>query len=82
MPRFEIVVNGVSVTAKNIHSGAVKEFTIRSTDDEISGYREYLVDNKEHLRVRLFDSTEDGLQDAVDRYAEGYLQQKLYRHPA
>lgn len=81
MSVFEIVVSGNNVTAKNIHSNLEKEFTIRHSDDEVNGFREYLVDNKEYLRVRLFDRTDEGVQDAVNRYAEGYLDNRLYRHP-
>ncbi len=81
MSYYDITVVGDNVTAKNINSGAVKNFTIRHSEDEINGYREYLVDNTEHLRVRLFNRSEPGLQDAVVRYAEGYLDNCLYRHP-
>lgn len=79
--QYNIVRNGKTVTATNKESGAVKNFTVESTDCEISGYREYLVDVKERYRVRLNENSEDGLQKAVYEYAERYLKMTLYKHP-
>lgn len=80
MTNFEIVKNNSSVIAKNKHSGETKVFTVKNTDCEINGQRQYLVEDNSGLRVRLFDSSIKGIEDACFRFNEGVLQNKLYKH--
>lgn len=67
---------------KKIHFLLVKEpetFDIATTECEFNGSREYLWDRDSNYRVRLFDRTAEGIQDALTRFREGMQTGKLYR---
>ena len=77
---FDIKMENEMVTARNLYSGATKQFEIKTVNCE-NGKRDYLVEVKERYRVRLRSRTGEGLRKAVKQYAEGYLDMVLSKHP-
>ena len=82
MSRFDIkFTSNNNLVAKNVNSGTERKFTIKSTQCEINGDRDYLVDDETMLRVRLKERDMKTTEEAVEHWIEGYLAMRLYKHP-
>lgn len=81
MSRYHVIREDKKITVSNDYTTAVDHFTVKTTECEFNGSRDYLVCDDTSYRVRLYDDTEEGVKQALSEMYDGVLEKSLYRHP-